>query len=140
MQSASDASGTQEQVEAAKVVRMTSMVASLLDELHRCPVDEVGRERTQNIYQAAVTEVAGGLSQDLQTELERMRPPMAEGRVSESELRIAHAQLVGWLEGLVHGMQAAMTAQQLAAETQLQRIREQPSRQPQHPAGDTTYL
>lgn len=114
------------------------MVASLLVELRRCSLDEEGRERLQHIYQSAVDEISSGLSPDLQNELERMRPHLDDGAASESELRVAHAQLVGWLEGLVHGMQAAVAAQQLADQSQLQRVPEQQAEQSPRPAG--TYL
>jgi hypothetical protein len=110
----------------AKVMRIGSMIKQLLDEVRQAPLDEASRTRLREIYDTSVTELASGLSPDLQAELERMASPFGPDEVpSESELRIAQAQLVGWLEGLFHGIQATLFAQQMAARAQLEQMRQQ---------------
>jgi hypothetical protein len=110
----------------AKVMRIGSMVKQLLDEVRAAPLDERSRERLAEIYGTSVEALAGALSPDLQAELRELAPPFADGEVpSESELRVAQAQLVGWLEGLFHGIQATLFAQQLAARQQLEQMRGQ---------------
>lgn len=108
----------------AKVMRIGSMVKSLLDEARSAPLDEAGRTRLREIHQLSVHELSGALSPDLAHELERMAIPFSAGVPSESELRIAQAQLVGWLEGLFHGIQASLFAQQAAAAAQLEKMRD----------------
>jgi hypothetical protein len=107
----------------AKVMRIGSMVKQLLDEVRAASLDEAGRTRLREIYELSVRELASALSEDLQAELDRMAIPFGEGVPSESELRIAQAQLVGWLEGLFHGIQATLMAQQMAARAQLEELR-----------------
>lgn len=127
----------------AKVMRIGSMVKQLLEEVRSAPLDEASRERLAEIYERSVTELSEALSPDLQEELRSLALPFEEGEVpSESELRIAKAQLVGWLEGLFHGIQATLMAQQFAARQQLQEMRQLPGAQPQHPEGvrPGTYL
>jgi hypothetical protein len=109
----------------AKVMRIGSMVKQLLDEVRAAPLDEAGRARLKEIYETSVTELASGLSDDLREELLRMVPPLGDEIPSSSELRVAQAQLVGWLEGLFHGVQAALMAQQMAARAQLDQMRNQ---------------
>ena len=109
----------------AKVMRIGSMVKTLLDEARSAPLDEAGRARLREIYQISITELSGALSPDLGSELARMAPPFGAEVPSESELRIAQAQLVGWLEGLFHGIQATLVAQQVAARAQLDEMRQQ---------------
>jgi hypothetical protein len=109
----------------AKVMRIGTMVKQLLDEVRVAPLDEAGRTRLKEIYETSVAELSKGLSPDLQEELARMTPPFGDGTPSSSELRIAQAQLVGWLEGLFHGIQAALMAQQMAARSQLDQMRKQ---------------
>lgn len=127
----------------AKVMRIGSMVKTLLDEARSAPLDEAGRVRLREIYETSLQELSGSLSPDLGDELSRMALPFSAAVPSESELRIAQAQLVGWLEGLFHGIQASLFAQQAAAAAQLQQMRErslQPG-SPQPPTGGTgTYL
>jgi hypothetical protein len=114
---------TQETItEPAKLLRIASMVRELLDETRQATLDEPGRKRLTAIYQRAVGDLSEVLSEDLREELGQLAPPM-EGIPSESELRIAQAQLVGWLEGLFHGIQAAMFAQQAAARAQFDELR-----------------
>ncbi len=108
----------------AKVMRIGSMVKQLLDEARSAPLDEAGRTRLREIYETSVNELSGALSPDLATELSRMALPFGADVPSESELRIAQAQLVGWLEGLFHGIQASLFAQQAAAAAQLEKMRD----------------
>ena len=108
----------------AKVMRIGSMVKSLLDEARSAPLDEAGRARLREIYQLSISELSGALSPDLGGELSRMAMPFSGEIPSESELRVAQAQLVGWLEGLFHGIQASLFAQQAAAAAQLEKMRD----------------
>jgi hypothetical protein len=108
----------------AKVMRIGSMVKLLLDEARSAPLDEAGRTRLREIYETSVHELSGALSPDLGTELGRMVIPFSAEVPTESELRIAQAQLVGWLEGLFHGIQASLFAQQAAAAAQLEKMRD----------------
>ena len=111
----------------AKVMRIGSMVKQLLEEVRSAPLDAASRERLAEIYERSVTELSEALSPDLQEELKSLALPFDEGEIpSESELRIAKAQLVGWLEGLFHGIQATLMAQQVAAQRQLQEMRQLP--------------
>jgi Protein of unknown function (DUF2587) len=110
----------------AKVMRVGSMVKQLLDEVRAAPLDERSRERMAEIYRTSVETLAEALSPDLQAELRSLAPPFEPGSVpTEAELRVAQAQLVGWLEGLFHGIQATLFAQQLAARQQLEQMRGQ---------------
>jgi hypothetical protein len=112
--------------EPAKVMRIGSMVKQLLDEVRAAPLDDRSRMRLAEIYERSVTELTEALSPDLAEELRSMALPFDEGEVpSDAELRIAKAQLVGWLEGLFHGIQATLFAQQLAARQQLEQMRSQ---------------
>ena len=108
--------------EPAKLLRIASMVRELLEETRHASMDEAGRKRLVDIYHRSVDELGDVVSQDLKDELQELVPPL-EGTPSESEMRIAQAQLVGWLEGLFHGIQAAMFAQQMAARQQFEEIR-----------------
>jgi len=120
-----DAEGRTESVnEPAKVLRIGSMVKSLLDEARAAPLDERSRVRLREIYEQSIEDLSKGLSPDLAAELERMAPPFAADAPSEAELRIAQAQLVGWLEGLFHGIQATLMSQQMAARAQLEEMRQ----------------
>ncbi len=103
----------------AKVMRIGTMIKQLLEEVRAAPLDESGRARLRAIHESSITELEQGLSPDLQAELHRLSLPFGEGIPSEAELRIAQAQLVGWLEGLFHGIQAAF-AQQMVARQQLE--------------------
>src|SRR5690242_16605916 len=105
-----------------KVLRIATMVRELLDETRAAPPDERGRAMLRNAYEKAVNELSDVLSDDLKRELEQLAPPMEEVP-TESELRVAQALLVGWLEGLFHGIQAAMWAQQMAARAQFDELR-----------------
>jgi Bacterial proteasome activator len=105
----------------AKLLRIASMVRELLEQTRQASLDEPGRKRLADIYQRAVGELSQVLSPDLREELGQLAPPV-EGVPTEAELRVAQAQLVGWLEGLFHGIQAAMFAQQAAAQAQFQEL------------------
>src|SRR5579871_492548 len=107
----------------AKVMRIGSMIKQLLDEVRQSPLDERARHRLAEIYETSVKELADGLSPDLRDELGRMSLPLGD-TPSEAELRVAQAQLVGWLEGLFQGIQATLFAQQVAAQSQLQQMRQ----------------
>ena len=107
-----------------KVMRIGTMVKQLLDEVRQAPMDEAGRARLKEIYEQSVRELSSGLSPDLSEELDRMAFPFVAEIPSEAELRIAQAQLVGWLEGLFHGIQATLMAQQMAARAQLDQMRQ----------------
>jgi Protein of unknown function (DUF2587) len=107
-----------------KVMRIGTMVKQLLDEVRQAPMDEAGRARLKEIYEQSVRELSTGLSPDLVEELDRMALPFDDEIPSEAELRVAQAQLVGWLEGLFHGIQATLMAQQMAARAQLDQIRQ----------------
>ncbi len=125
---ASDASGERpvtEMVEQpAKVMRVGSMIRQLLEEVRAAPLDEKSRARLKEIHTSSIKELEDGLAPDLVEELERLSLPFAEDEVpSEAELRVAQAQLVGWLEGLFHGIQTTLFAQQMAARAQLEQMR-----------------
>jgi hypothetical protein len=108
----------------AKVMRIGSMIKQLLEEVRAAPLDEASRSRLKEIHQRSIKELEDGLAPELQDELERLSLPFeGETPPSEAELRIAQAQLVGWLEGLFHGIQAALVAQQMAARLQLEQMR-----------------
>jgi hypothetical protein len=112
--------------EPAKVLRVGSMIKQLLEEVRTTQLDEPGRQRLKAIYETSVTELGSALSSDLRGELERLALPFDEGTLpSDVELRLAQAQLVGWLEGLFHGIQATLFAQQMAARQQLENMRGQ---------------
>jgi hypothetical protein len=108
--------------EPAKVMRIGAMVKELLEEVRRAPLDEKGRARLREIHETSIRELAEGLSPDLKDELARFSLPFDDKAPTEAELRIAQAQLVGWLEGLFHGIQAALFAQQMAARAQLEEL------------------
>ncbi|MEI6453633.1 MAG: proteasome activator [Actinomycetes bacterium] len=114
--------------EPGKVMRIGSMVKQLLDEVRQAPLDEAGRDRLRQIYETSLSELSDGLSPDLAAELRRVSIDFGPEIPSEAELRIAQAQLVGWLEGLFHGIQAALMAQQITARAQFEesRLRELP--------------
>ena len=108
----------------AKVMRIGSMIKQLLEEVRASPLDEAARTRLRDIHRRSIAELESGLAPELVDELERLSLPFTEEAVpSEAELRIAQAQLVGWLEGLFHGIQTALFAQQMAAQAQLEQMR-----------------
>ena len=108
----------------AKVMRIGSMIKQLLEEVRAAPLDDASRVRLREIHQTSIKELEEGLSPDLREELDRLTLPFDDSSTpSDAELRIAQAQLVGWLEGLFHGIQTTLFAQQMAVQAQLQEMR-----------------
>jgi hypothetical protein len=108
----------------AKVMRIGTMIKQLLEEVRAAPLDDASRNRLREIHHTSIRELEDGLAPELRDELERLTLPFTEdGAPSDAELRIAQAQLVGWLEGLFHGIQTALFAQQMAARQQLEQMR-----------------
>jgi Protein of unknown function (DUF2587) len=109
----------------AKVMRIGTMIKQLLEEVRAAPLDDASRNRLREIHKTSISELEDGLAPELRDELERLTLPFTEDGVpSDAELRIAQAQLVGWLEGLFHGIQTALFAQQMAARQQLEQMRQ----------------
>jgi hypothetical protein len=109
----------------AKVMRIGTMIKQLLEEVRAAPLDDASRNRLRDIHATSIRELEDGLAPELREELDRLTLPFSEGTVpSDAELRIAQAQLVGWLEGLFHGIQTALFAQQMAARAQLEQMRQ----------------
>jgi hypothetical protein len=107
-----------------KVMRIGTMIKQLLEEVRAAPLDDRSRSRLRDIHASSIRELADGLAPELRDELTRISLPLSETEIpSDAELRIAQAQLVGWLEGLFHGLQAALVAQQMAARNQLEQMR-----------------
>jgi len=126
-----DIDATESVTEPGKVMRIGSMVKQLLEEVRQAPLDEASRERLAEIYERSIVEVSGALSPDLQEELHSLALPFRPDVVpSEAEIRVAKAQLVGWLEGLFHGIQATLFAQQIAARQQFEQLRQLPGGPP----------
>ena len=125
-----------------KLLRIGSMVKQLLEEVRTAPLDEASRGRLREIYEQSIRELADGLSPDLAAELDRISIPFDSPTPSDAELRVAHAQLVGWLEGLFHGIQATLVAQQVAARAQLDEMRQRSLPQGPDPSAGRpgTYL
>jgi hypothetical protein len=117
----------------AKLLRIASMVRELLEETRQASLDEPGRIRLRQIYERSVGELSEVLSPDLREELSSLAPPM-QGVPSDAEIRVAQAQLVGWLEGLFHGIQAALFAQQASARAQFEELRRRGLPAPSQPA------
>ena len=107
----------------AKVMRIGTMIKQLLEEVRSAPLDDAGRRRLREIHETSIRELEAGLAPELRAELERLTIPFGGDTPSEAELRVAQAQLVGWLEGLFHGIQTAIYAQQAAARAQLEELR-----------------
>ncbi len=109
----------------AKVMRIGTMIKQLLEEVRVAPLDDASRQRLRDIHRTSISELEEGLAPELRDELERLTLPFSDDQVpSDAELRIAQAQLVGWLEGLFHGIQTALFAQQMAARAQLEQMRQ----------------
>ncbi len=134
----------------AKVMRIGSMIRQLLEEVRAAPLDEKSRARLREIHRSSIKELEAGLAPELVQELDRLSLPFGEHETpSEAELRVAQAQLVGWLEGLFHGIQTTLFAQQMAARAQLEQMRRalppgsvpgDPEDGPQPPRGSGPYL
>ncbi|MGH3951364.1 MAG: bacterial proteasome activator family protein [Pseudonocardiaceae bacterium] len=140
-----------------KVMRIGSMIRQLLEEVKSAPLDEASRQRLARIHRSSIKELEQGLAPELIEELERLSLPFTDSTPSDAELRIAQAQLVGWLEGLFHGIQTAIYAQQMAARAQLEQMRralppgamppdgpqqpgQRPGQQPEQGSGGGMYL
>jgi hypothetical protein len=122
-----------------KVMRIGTMIKQLLEEVRAAPLDEASRVRLKEIHENSIKELEDGLAEELRAELHRLSLPFTDENVpSEAELRIAQAQLVGWLEGLFHGIQTALFAQQMAARAQLEQMRRglPPGAVPQQPGAE----
>ena len=118
------AEGQGEQVTSpTKLIRIASMVRTMLDEVRRAPLDDAGRRRLREIHEVSLKELEGVLSPDLRQELSEVVLPLTGDEPPESELRLAQAQLVGWLEGLFHGIQATLFTQQAMAQSQFEEMR-----------------
>ncbi len=109
----------------AKLLRIGAMAKELLEEVRRASLDDAGRARLRDLYERSLSELSDTVSAELRDELSRLSLPFEEGTPSEGELRVAQAQLVGWFEGLFHGIQAALFSQQMAARAQLEDSRRQ---------------
>ncbi len=124
----------------AKVMRVGSMIKQLLEEVRDSPLDDAARERLREVHARSIAELEDGLAPELVDELRRLSLPFsADTTPSDAELRIAQAQLVGWLEGLFHGIQTALFAQQMAARAQFEEMRRRaisPGDQPEEPSAD----
>lgn len=109
-----------------RLLRIAAMSRSLLEEVRHDSLDEAARERLAEIHNTSVSALREVVSAELREELDEVGLPVdvKEGAPSEAELRMAQAQLVGWLEGLFHGIQASIATQQRAAQEQLQRMRD----------------
>lgn len=121
-------------VQAPKLMRIASMTRAMLDELRQAPLDEPGRRRLAEIHERSLAEMQDVLSEDLRQELAEIFTPLSVESASESELRIAQAQLVGWLEGLFAGIQATLLHQQAAMASQLQEMRMRAIEAPPRPS------
>ena len=123
-----------------KLIRIASMVRTMLDEVRRAPLDDAGRRRLAEIHERSLEELESVLSPDLQQELTEVVLPLTSDAPTESELRLAQAQLVGWLEGLFHGIQATLFTQQAAAQGQLEQMRRRALEQAPSATGPSGYL
>jgi hypothetical protein len=126
----------------AKVMRIASMARQLLEEVRHAPLDQASRARLREVYETSIKELAEVLSADLREELARLSSPFGDEAPSDAELRVAHAQLVGWLEGLFHGIQAMLFAQQMESRQRLEEMRRRSLPRPAEPPerGGGTYL
>jgi hypothetical protein len=119
-----EADGAEQVTQPTKLIRIASMVRNMLDEVRRAPLDDAGRRMLREVHDRSLSELTDVLSPELRNELAEVTFPFTSETPSESELRIAQAQLVGWLEGLFHGIQATLFTQQLAAQSQLDQVRQ----------------
>ncbi len=118
-QPASESEDTPAVSQPTKLIRMASMTRAMLEEARQAPLDDGGRRRMADVHAKSVDELKPILSEDLQEEFNEIMVPLSNEGTSESELRVAQAQLIGWLEGLFHGIQASLWSQQMAAQSQL---------------------
>ncbi|MBM3694823.1 MAG: DUF2587 domain-containing protein [Actinobacteria bacterium] len=130
-----EARGSSSYVQAPKLMRIASMTRAMLEEVRQAPTDEQGRRRLADAYDRSLVELQDVLSDDLRRELADIFTPISTENTTESEIRIAQAQLVGWLEGLFAGIQATLLHQQAAMASQLQEMRARAIEAPSRPAG-----
>jgi hypothetical protein len=123
-----------------KLIRIASMVRTMLDEVRRAPLDDAARKRLKEIHERSLDELESVLSPDLQQELSEVVLPLTSDEPTEGELRLAQAQVVGWLEGLFHGIQATLFTQQAAAQSQLEQMRRRALEQAPTATGPSGYL
>ncbi len=124
-----------------KLIRIASMTRAMLDEVRQAPIDERGRTRLAEVHRQSVEELRGVLSEDLLDEFDQIMVPLATEDSTGAEIRIAQAQLIGWLEGLFHGIQASLFSQQVAAQNQLAEMQKRGLNRPQQPSdGSGLYL
>lgn len=126
--------------EPSKLIRIASMTRAMLEEVREAPLDDAGRKRLLAIYQSSIHELRDVLSDDLKQELDTIFLPLEVETPSESELRVAQAQLVGWLEGLFHGIQASLFSQQMSAAAQLEQMRRRRALEPSDEGHSGLYL
>lgn len=128
--------------EPTKLIRIASMTRAMLDEVRQAPLDDGGKRRLADVHARSLDELRGILSPDLLEEFNEVMVPLDRADVSEAELRIAQAQLIGWLEGLFHGIQASLWSQQMAAQTQLAEMQRRSIGSPNssQPGGDQSGL
>ncbi len=123
--------------EPSKLIRIASMTRAMLEEVRQAPLDEAGRQRLLEIYEGSIEELKEVLSDDLKAEIDAIFLPLETETPSESELRVAQAQLVGWLEGLFHGIQASLWSQQMSAAAQLEQMRRKKALEARRDDGQT---
>jgi hypothetical protein len=121
---------------ASKLIRIASMTRAMLEEARQAPLDDRGRERMARVHAQSVDELREALSPDLQEEFTEIMIPLNDSDTTEAELRVAQAQLIGWLEGLFHGIQASLWSQQMTAQTQLAEMQRRALGGPGKPARD----
>ena len=126
-----DSEETPDVTEPTKLIRIASMTRAMLDEARQAPLDEGGRKRLASVHSKSIEELREVLSPELQEEFSEIMIPLNNENASESELRVAQAQLIGWLEGLFHGIQASLWSQQMAAQNQLQEMQRRALTAPQ---------
>lgn len=115
----------------SKLIRIATMTRAMLDEVRQAPIDDKGRARLAEVHRQSVDELRDVLSDDLLEEFDQLMVPLKNEESSEGEIRIAQAQLIGWLEGLFHGIQASLFSQQLAAQNQLAEMQRRSLQRPQ---------
>lgn len=126
--------------EPTKLIRIATMTRAMLDEVRQAPLDEGGRARLAEVHSRSVAELRDGLSTELLEEFDEIMIPLEVEGVTEAELRIAQAQLIGWLEGLFHGIQASLWSQQMAAQSQLAEMQRRALNAPKTEQGDRSGL
>ena len=119
-----------------KLIRIASMSRAMLDEARQAPLDEGGRERLAEVHSKSIEELREVLSDELQEEFNEIMVPLSRENATESELRVAQAQLIGWLEGVFHGIQASLWSQQMQAQGQLAEMQKRALKPPREEGGE----